>query len=122
MLHRRGLHAELYEVGPGGGLKNVGRRVVGGAELPGVAMVWFVPAHIGAGRRSRKFKSTNGLDRGEPDLPALDGRLRAANRLTPRLGVMIHLKLLPPSSSGLGYLVLSQGTGVRVPVGVLPAR
>ncbi len=27
--------------------------------------------------------------------------------------------LLPPSSSGLGYLVLSQGTGVRVPVGVL---
>src|SRR5262249_43020936 len=26
----------------------------------------------------------------------------------------------PPSSSGLGYLVLSQGTGVRVPVGVLP--
>src|SRR5208337_196126 len=26
---------------------------------------------------------------------------------------------MPPSSSGLGYLVLSQGTGVRVPVGVL---
>src|SRR5438067_9051725 len=28
----------------------------------------------------------------------------------------------PPSSSGLGYLVLSQGTGVRVPVGVLPGH
>jgi hypothetical protein len=28
----------------------------------------------------------------------------------------------PPSSSGLGYLVLSQGTGVRVPVGVLEAN
>ena len=32
---------------------------------------------------------------------------------------MIHLMFTPPSSSGLGYLVLSQGTGVRVPVGVL---
>jgi hypothetical protein len=27
--------------------------------------------------------------------------------------------LPPPSSSGLGYLVLSQETGVRFPVGVL---
>ena len=27
--------------------------------------------------------------------------------------------LLPPSSSGLGHLVLSQETGVRFPVGVL---
>ena len=43
-------------------------------------------------------------------------------RLTHRLWVMIHLSLLPPSSSGLGYLVLSQGTGVRVPVGVFPTR
>ena len=32
---------------------------------------------------------------------------------------MINLVFTPPSSSGLGYLVLSQGTGVRVPVGVL---
>src|SRR5271156_2539264 len=32
---------------------------------------------------------------------------------------MIRCIFWPPSSSGLGYLVLSQGTGVRVPVGVL---
>lgn len=32
---------------------------------------------------------------------------------------MINRRRMPPSSSGLGYLVLSQGTGVRVPVGVL---
>ena len=32
---------------------------------------------------------------------------------------MINRRSMPPSSSGLGYLVLSQGTGVRVPVGVL---
>ena len=32
---------------------------------------------------------------------------------------MIRFVNRPPSSSGLGYLVLSQGTGVRVPVGVL---
>src|SRR5271157_2393266 len=32
---------------------------------------------------------------------------------------MINRRRTPPSSSGLGYLVLSQGTGVRVPVGVL---
>lgn len=29
---------------------------------------------------------------------------------------------LPPSSSGLGYLVLSQETGVRFPLGVLFGR
>src|SRR3954452_9123601 len=33
---------------------------------------------------------------------------------------MMDSRSRPPSSSGLGYLVLSQGTGVRVPVGVLP--
>ena len=30
-----------------------------------------------------------------------------------------EIGLLPPSSSGLGHLVLSQETGVRFPVGVL---
>ena len=29
---------------------------------------------------------------------------------------------LPPSSSGPGYLVLSQETGVRFPLGVLPGQ
>ena len=42
--------------------------------------------------------------------------------LTGWLGGVIHFKRLPPSSSGLGYLVLSQGTGVRVPVGVFLTR
>src|SRR5262245_30336435 len=35
---------------------------------------------------------------------------------------MIEKQSTPPSSSGLGYLVLSQGTGVRVPVGVLSQK
>ncbi len=35
---------------------------------------------------------------------------------------MINRRRTPPSSSGLGYLVLSQGTGVRVPVGVLESE
>ena len=35
------------------------------------------------------------------------------------LSTAFLMLLLPPSSSGLGHLVLSQETGVRFPVGVL---
>src|SRR5271166_882088 len=53
-------------------------------------------------------------------MAAAVGRFNMPGRLDSPAGwFMINRRSMPPSSSGLGYLVLSQGTGVRVPVGVL---
>ena len=68
---------------------------------------------------SRSLAENNGV-KGSATWYDDRSHIRGVIRLTRRLKVVIHLNSLPPSSSGLGYLVLSQGTGVRVPVGVFP--
>ena len=73
--------------------------------------------HAGSGRCQQGVESQK-----QTRIPEIAAELevaRRANGLTPRLRIVIDLTFTPPSSSGPGYLVLSQGTGVRVPVGVL---
>lgn len=68
-------------------------------------------------RGLRTFPASNDRDKGKccEESMGLPGHSRSLTGC----GAQCKLSLLvPPSSSGLGYLVLSQATGVRIPVGV----